>query len=87
MYTVNKILWLKDICPEVFEKTWKFCCVEDYIIYRLTEDQPVIDYSLAARTMLFDVVKKEWSEKFVNWQELTPESFLSCSIRKHSWNH
>ncbi|MCX6090813.1 MAG: FGGY family carbohydrate kinase [Candidatus Atribacteria bacterium] len=61
MYTVNKILWLKEHCPEVFEKTWKFCCVEDFIIHRLTGEDPVIDYSLASRTMLFDVIRKEWS--------------------------
>jgi xylulokinase len=79
MYTVNKILWLKDHCPDVFKKTWKFCCVEDYIIYRLTEDQPVIDYSLAARTMLFDVVKKEWSGKICKLAGVDPQN-LSRAI-------
>ena len=79
MYTVNKILWLKDHCPEIFNNTWKFCCVEDYIIYRLTEEQPVIDYSLAARTMLFDVVKKEWSEKICKLADVDPQN-LSQAI-------
>ncbi|MCX7667782.1 MAG: FGGY family carbohydrate kinase, partial [Atribacterota bacterium] len=65
MYTVNKILWLREHFPEVFEKTWKFSCVEDFVISRLTQEEPVIDYSLASRTMMFDVRKKEWSDRIL----------------------
>ncbi len=79
MYTVNKILWLKDHCPEVFEKTWKFCCVEDFIIYRLTGNEPIIDYSLAARTMLFDVVEKQWSEKMCRLADVDPKNLSQVS--------
>lgn len=66
MYTVNKILWLREHLPEVFEKTRRFSCVEDFVIARLTQDEPVIDYSLASRTMMFDVQKREWSDKVLN---------------------
>lgn len=66
MYTVNKILWLRDHLPLVFEKVWKFSCVEDFIIFRLTQDEPVIDYSLASRTMMFDVRKREWSSRVLS---------------------
>ncbi|MEN3185072.1 MAG: FGGY-family carbohydrate kinase [Atribacterota bacterium] len=65
MYTVNKILWLREHWPEIFEETWKFSCVEDFVIACLTQDEPVIDYSLASRTMMFDVRKKEWSDKIL----------------------
>ncbi|WP_438318108.1 FGGY-family carbohydrate kinase [Candidatus Caldatribacterium sp. SIUC1] len=61
MYTVNKILWLRDHEPEIFERTWKFSCVEDFIIFRLTGETPAMDYSLASRTMMFDVRKKAWA--------------------------
>lgn len=66
MYTVNKILWIRDHLPSVFEKTWKFSCVEDFVIFRLTQEEPVIDYTLASRTMMFDVQKKEWSAKILS---------------------
>ena len=33
---IPKILWLKDKCPEIYEKTYKFLDVKDYVIFRLT---------------------------------------------------
>jgi len=65
MYTVNKILWLRDHEPEIFERTWKFSCVEDFIIFRLTGEEPAMDYSLASRTMMFDVRKKTWAREIL----------------------
>ncbi len=65
MYTANKILWLRDNMPQVFEKTWKFMCVEDYVLFRLTGEGPFIDFSLAGRTMMFDVRKKRWSPEIL----------------------
>jgi len=73
MYTVNKILWLRDERPEIFEKTWKFTCVQDFIIFRLTQEEPVIDYSLASRTMMFEVERKEWSPQILSWVGLERE--------------
>ena len=70
MYTVNKILWLKDQRPDIFEKVDKFCCVEDFVLHRLTGEEPVIDYSLAARTMMLDVVQKEWSDDILRLASL-----------------
>ena len=31
-----KLMWLKEHCPELYEKTHKFLLVEDFILYRLT---------------------------------------------------
>ena len=59
-YTVSKILWIKNHRPDIFEKTWKFLLYEDFILYKLGFE-PVIDYSLAARTMAFDIHTKTWS--------------------------
>lgn len=33
---IAKLLWLKEHEPAVYENTWKFLLLEDYIIYRLT---------------------------------------------------
>jgi len=60
MYTINKIMWLKDNRPDVFTKTAKFLCVEDFVNFRLTGEFAT-DWSLAGRTMAFDVVDKRWS--------------------------
>ena len=61
MYSVNKIQWIKENRETVFDRAWKFLCVEDYILYRLT-GETATDWSLAARTMAFDVVRRDWSD-------------------------
>ncbi len=78
MYTVNKILWLRDNFPSVFERSRTFCCVEDFVILRLT-GEAVIDYSLAARTMLFDVRKREWSDTMLRLADLSSDNLSRVS--------
>jgi len=65
MYSINKIQWIKQNMGAVFNRAWKFLCVEDYIIYRLTGETST-DWSLAARTMAFDVVRRDWSRKILD---------------------
>jgi len=62
VFSASKILWLKENKPEVFEKTRVFLCAKDYIVYKLT-GQAATDYSMASRTLLFDVKKLRWSEE------------------------
>jgi len=62
IFSASKILWLKENAPKVFAKTKVFLCAKDYIIYKLT-GQPATDYSMASRTLLFDVRKRGWSEE------------------------
>lgn len=48
MYSVNKWMWFAQSMPEVHQRTWKYLCVEDFIVYRLS-GETAIGYSLAAR--------------------------------------
>lgn len=59
MYTINKLMWIKENLPSVYEGMWKFLLFEDFIIYKLT-GTPVIDYSLASRTMAFNLAGNAW---------------------------
>lgn len=74
MYSLFKIMWLKKHEPEVYQKTWKFFLFADYILLRLGA-RPHVDYSLAARTMAFDVVKKEWSDDILYAAGIEREKF------------
>ena len=65
MYSINKIMWLKQNRKDIFGKTYKFLCFEDYI-YMKFGFTPTIDHSLAARTMAFDIVEKKWSKKILD---------------------
>lgn len=57
MYSIYKIKWIKNNCPDVFAKTRRILLGEDFIVYTLTGNAQ-IDYSLAARTAAFDIEKK-----------------------------
>jgi xylulokinase len=72
IYSASKILWLKENAPKVFEGTECFLCAKDYIIYKLTEEK-VTDYSMASRTMLFDIKKKMWSRELCSDLEIPIE--------------
>lgn len=60
MFTVNKLMWLKKHRLRLYWKTYKFLCVEDFLNFRLTSN-PITDHSIATRTMMFDIRRKEWS--------------------------
>jgi len=66
-YSISKLLHIKYNLKDIYQQTDKFLLIEDYIYFKLFGGA-FTDYSLACRTMLFDVHKKEWSaplmEKF-----------------------
>ncbi len=62
MYSVSKIMWIKKHCPEVYALTKRIFLMEDYVVYHLT-GKAQIDYSLASRTMAFDIKKLCWSRE------------------------
>lgn len=61
IFSAPKILWVKQNTPETYLKTWKILCAKDYIVYKLT-GVPATDYSMASRTMLFDLNQRRWSD-------------------------
>ncbi len=64
LYTVFKLLWLWDHHPEVMARmaTWLF--VGDYIAFRMTGEVATVT-TLAARSLLFDVVRRQWNPDLV----------------------
>ena len=72
LFTALKLQWMKQHKPETFSKVKKFLCYEDFICYELGLD-PLTDYTIAGRTMFFDVRKHEWSEELLEKVGLTPD--------------
>lgn len=66
MYSISKILWIKKNEPEVYRRAWKFLLLADFTLLRLGA-RPHTDYSLAARTQAFDVVRKAWSPEILGF--------------------
>jgi xylulokinase len=74
MYSICKIMWFKKHMPEVYNNTWKFLLFADFILLKLGA-KPHTDYSLAARTMAFDVVNKRWSPEILDAVNVGEEKF------------
>ena len=56
MYSLSKLLWIKNNRPDIFKKADKVMLICDYFGYILTGER-VIDYALASRTGVFDIEK------------------------------
>jgi len=69
IYPLPKIQWLREYEPDVYKKAAMFLCWEDYVNMKLC-GKPVIDFSVASRTMMFDIAKKEWSKEILETAEL-----------------
>lgn len=62
--SLTKILWFKDSRPDIFNKAYKFMTYADYILSKLGAE-PVIDFTMASRTMAFDLQNLKWSENIL----------------------
>ncbi|NQU38784.1 MAG: hypothetical protein HQ523_02420 [Lentisphaerae bacterium] len=60
MFTLFKLLWLRDNRPAVWRDAARFLCFEDLLSLRLGLE-PTMGWPLAGRTMLFDVRRHEWN--------------------------
>ena len=62
MYSVPKMMWLKRHRPEIYAAAKRIHLIEDFVVWHLTR-QARIDYSLATRTMAFDIRALAWSRE------------------------
>ncbi|MCE5187631.1 MAG: carbohydrate kinase [Eubacteriales bacterium] len=79
MYSLSKLLWLKHHQPETYRNTRWLHFFGDYILYKLTGEH-VTDYSLAARSMCFDIAKKQWDSKILGAFELDEAIFPAVRV-------
>ena len=64
VYTLPKILWWRDNAPQILDEAWKFLCYVDFVAFKLGVE-PVIDYSMAGRTLAFDYRTEDWSDELL----------------------
>lgn len=64
VFGAPKMLWTKIHTPEAWQAGRHWLNMADWIAYRLT-GQMATDYSLASRTMLFDLANRRWSTELV----------------------
>lgn len=63
--SLNKMMWIKEAWPEVYAQAQTWLCIADYVAFRLC-GEAVMDYSLASRTMAFDIRQRSWSQSLLS---------------------
>lgn len=58
-YALAKFLWLRKNHPDLIRETHCFLFMQDYLAFRLT-GRLCTDYSLASRSMLYNITEKKW---------------------------
>ena len=66
MFSLFKLLWIKENSPEIWSETHRILCFEDLLQYRLGIKNPSMGWPLAGRTMLFDVVSHSWNREILD---------------------
>lgn len=62
MVTVVKLMWIRDHQPELFKRIARYPCFGDFACIRMGLP-PMIDHTMAARTMGFDIHRRVWSDE------------------------
>ena len=78
MYSLPKVMWVKNNLPEVYAKVKKILLIEDFIVYKLS-GKATMNYSLAARTMALDLRNLCWSKEIFDAAEVD-ESLFSTLV-------
>ncbi len=73
-YSLEKLMWIYDNEPEIYNKTFKLLQAKDYINYRMT-GRFVTDYNDASGTNAFDLASLSWSEKIIEASGINPDLF------------
>lgn len=71
MFTLFKLIWIKQHKPELWKHTSKFLCYEDLLHLKLGLE-PAIGYPLAGKTMLFNIIEHKWDERILSAIGLSP---------------
>ena len=68
-YSLPKLKWLKQYQPELYQQTDHFLHWSGFVSFMLGAEATV-DYSLANRTLLFDIERCDWSDEILDRVEL-----------------
>jgi len=68
-YGLTKLMWIKEHQPELYEQAYKFLNWGCFVSFILGAE-PVIDYSLANRLLLFDLERRDWLTELLAWSGL-----------------
>jgi len=78
IYPLQKVQWLRENEPLIFARVKRLVCWQDYVNLKLC-GVAALDYSLASRTMMFDINRRQWSSEILSQAGLD-EGLLSDAV-------
>jgi xylulokinase len=73
----TKLVWLKSNKPDLYDRTYKFLNWGSFVAFMLGAE-PRVDYSLANRSLLFDITACDWSDRLIGIVGLDREKLPAC---------
>jgi xylulokinase len=77
-YTLSKLMWLREHQPDLYAHADKFLLWGSFVGFMLGAD-PAVDYSLANRTLMFDLERRTWSHEILELGEIA-EAKLAAPV-------
>ncbi len=78
MYSLPKMMWIKENMPKEYAAAKYILLMQDFIVYMLSGVRN-IDFSLAARTVAFDIKNKCWCKDILGFAGID-ENMLSTPV-------
>jgi xylulokinase len=78
LYSLPKLLWIRRHRPALYEQAHKFLLWSDLVAFMLGA-APATSYSLANRTMLFDIRREDWSDALLDASGIAREKLARCA--------
>lgn len=90
-YGLQKLMWIRDNEPEIYNQTYKVLNAKDYIVVKLT-DEFYTDYSDGNGVGCFDLENLTWSDKLIEianidrnkLPKLKPSTFVAGGVTKEA---
>jgi len=90
-YGIQKLMWIRDNEPDIYEKTYKVLNAKDYIVFKLTNTF-YTDYSDGNSMGCFDLENLQWSDKIIESSgidaaklpELKPSTFVAGNVTEEA---
>jgi xylulokinase len=70
-FSITKLMWIKEHQPKLYLQTDQFLHWSPFVGYMLGAE-PVVDFSLANRSLLFDMDRAAWSEELLGIAGIDP---------------
>lgn len=82
-FTLTKLMWIKKYQEDLYQQADFFLPWTSFVSFMLGAD-PVVDYTLANRTLCFDINSEDWSEQILEISRLDrrklPETKIAGSL-------